>query len=80
MLKTCVIIKLNMTKKIKINQDLCIGCNTCVSLDPEHFELDSATFKAKVKQQPKQITDDINNIVSSCPVKAIEIIEINEEK
>jgi ferredoxin len=64
-----------MTKKIKINQDLCIGCNTCVALDPDHFELDSTTFKAKVKQQPPQIDDTIKNIINSCPVKAIEIIE-----
>jgi ferredoxin len=66
-----------MVKKIKIDSSLCIGCNTCVALDPDHFELDSATFKAKVKEQPKEINSDINNIIDSCPVKAIKIIEEN---
>lgn len=64
-----------MTKKIVINQDLCIGCNTCASLNPDIFELDSTTFKAKVKQQPTEITPEILSVVNSCPVNAISIIE-----
>ena len=66
-----------MTKKIKIDSNLCLGCNTCVALDPDHFELDTTTFKAKVKEQPKEFNKDIDNIIDSCPVKAIEIIEEN---
>jgi len=62
-------------KKIQINQDSCIGCNTCAALCPEYFELDSSTFKAKVKKQPEVITPEIENVVSSCPVGAIQIIE-----
>ena len=62
-------------KKIVINQDLCIGCNTCVSLNPQIFELDSTTFKAKVVNQPDEITPEIEATISSCPVAAISIIE-----
>ena len=65
-----------MSKKIVvIDQDKCIGCNTCPLIDPDTFELDSTTFKAYVKQQPADITDKINNAVSSCPVGAISITE-----
>jgi len=59
------------TKKIVINQNKCIGCNTCALLDPDHFKIDQNTYKAKVKKQPEKITDDIQNVIASCPVGAI---------
>lgn len=61
--------------KIIVDQDKCIGCNTCPLLDPDVFEMDSTTYKAKVKQQPETITDKTKTAVSSCPVNAISIIE-----
>ena len=65
-----------MPKKIvKINQDTCIGCNTCPLLDPETFELDQTTYKATVKKQPDVITSEIETAISSCPVGAISIAE-----
>ena len=53
------------------------GFYTCAALNPEIFELDSTTFKAKVKQQPSEITDSIIDTVASCPVQAITIVEEN---
>ena len=64
-----------MTKKIIINQDTCIGCNTCPLIDPDTFELDTTSYKAKVKKQPEVINDKIESAVSSCPVNAISIVE-----
>lgn len=64
-----------MTKKIVVDQNKCIGCNTCVLMSPEIFELDSNTYKAFVKKQPETITQEIETTVSSCPVGAISIIE-----
>jgi ferredoxin len=64
-----------MPKVVIVDQDKCIGCNTCPLIDPDTFELDSDTYKAKVKQQPEQITDKINSAVASCPVGAISIVE-----
>jgi len=64
-----------MSKKVIINQDTCIGCNTCPLIDPDTFELNATTFKAVVKKQPAAITDKITSAVSSCPVNAISIIE-----
>lgn len=64
-----------MAKKIIVDQDKCIGCNTCVLIAPEIFELDSVTYKSKVKKQPANIDDLIQTAVDSCPVGAISIVE-----
>ncbi len=64
-----------MTNKIIVDQDTCIGCNTCPLMSPDIFELNQDTYKADVKKQPEAITTDIQNTVDSCPVAAISVIE-----
>jgi ferredoxin len=64
-----------MPKKVIINQDTCIGCNTCPLIDPDTFELDTTSYKAKVKRQPVAIDDKIESAVASCPTGAISIVE-----
>jgi len=64
-----------MAKKIIIDQDTCIGCNTCPLMSPEVFELNEDTYKAVVKKQPETIDSNIQNTVDSCPVSAISIVE-----
>jgi len=66
---------MSKTKKVVVDQDKCIGCNTCPLIDPETFILDQTTYKAQVIKQPKQITDKITSAVSACPVGAISIVE-----
>ena len=61
------------TKKIIIDTDACIGCNTCPLMCPKYFELDDATYKAKVKKQPDKITNKIEQTIASCPVNAIRL-------
>jgi len=61
--------------KIILDQNKCIGCNTCVLLDPEVFEMDTTIYKAKVKIQPTTITEATQNAINSCPVQAISISE-----
>ena len=63
--------------KVVVDQEKCIGCNTCPLIDPETFEMDTSTYKAKVKKQPETITENVNTAISSCPVGAISIIEEN---
>lgn len=63
-----------MTKVI-LDQNKCIGCNTCPLLDPDTFEMDTTIYKAKVKNQPEKITESIQNAINSCPVEAISIQE-----
>jgi ferredoxin len=59
--------------KINLDQNKCIGCNTCPMMDPEHFEMDNTIYKAKIKTQPEEITDTIKSAVEACPVGAITI-------
>jgi ferredoxin len=61
--------------KIILDQNKCIGCNTCPLMDPEIFEMDTTTYKAKVKKQPEIITDVTKSTVEACPVGAITIEE-----
>lgn len=65
-----------MTKsKIIIDENICIGCNTCALMAPETYKLDDETYKAKVIKQPETITDEVKTVVESCPVNAISIVE-----
>jgi ferredoxin len=64
-----------MSKTVTVNQDLCIGCNTCPLIDPDTFELDTTNYKARVKKQPEVIDEKITTAVSSCPVNAISVVE-----
>lgn len=62
-------------KLINVDQETCIGCNTCPLMAPDIFELDKDTFKAKVIRQPQEITPDIQTVIDSCPVAAITVVE-----
>lgn len=64
-----------MTKKIIVDQEKCIGCNTCALIAPETFELDETIYKAHVKKQPAEINDLIQTAIDSCPVNAISMVE-----
>ena len=66
-------LQLSMPKILKVDQNKCIGCNTCPLLDPDHFQMDPNSYKAKVKKQPEKITSQIKNTIASCPVGAISI-------
>jgi ferredoxin len=64
-----------MSKKVVLDQNKCIGCNTCPLLAPEVFEMDNTIYKAKVKNQPEAITESVQTAIDSCPVQAISIEE-----
>lgn len=66
------------SKKVVVDQNTCIGCNTCPLIDEETFELNQDTFTAQVKKQPDSINDKIETAVSSCPVGAISIVDETE--
>ena len=55
---------------IKVNQDTCIGCGSCVAICPTHFELNSEG-KAEVKSQ--ESAPCVRASVDACPVQAITV-------
>ena len=61
--------------KVVLDQEKCIGCNTCPLIDPDTFEMDTSIYKAKVKAQPIEIGEKIKTAISSCPVGAISLVE-----
>lgn len=55
--------------EIKINEETCIGCGTCVALCPKHFEL--KRDKAVVIKDKVDSLDCVSDAIESCPVQAI---------
>jgi len=59
--------------KVKVDQNLCIGCGTCVSICPKSFRLNEKTHKAEPINPPKDPENKLEEAVMSCPVSAISI-------
>ena len=60
--------------KVKIDQEKCIGCGTCISIAPEVFEF-NADNKAQVKTDADLDAhqDKVNQAKDACPVQAIAV-------
>lgn len=63
--------------KIKVNENICIGCGTCASLCEECFEI-----KGGISHVKKDECDgcNLNDVASSCPVGAIEVTKEGTEE
>ncbi len=59
-----------MSKKVIIETDECIGCETCVELCPEVFEFDEEAEKAVVIQ-PEGGPECVEEAIETCPVECI---------
>jgi len=59
-----------MAKKVKVNQDVCIGCGLCVGSVPSVFEFGD-DGKATATAGP--VTDEaaVDDAIANCPVGAI---------
>lgn len=58
--------------KPKVNEELCIGCGTCEALCPQVFKVENG--KSKVIAEDCTGADcNCDEVVSSCPVKAISL-------
>ena len=62
-----------MAKKVVIDHDECIGCETCVELCPEVFALDAEGEKAEVIKEDACELDCVQESIDSCPVECISI-------
>lgn len=55
---------------IQINEEECVGCETCVELCPEVFEMNDDGDKAVVKN-PDATDDCVDEAIETCPNEAI---------
>lgn len=57
--------------RVKIDLELCIGCENCVDLVPEIFmmEIDLATVIEE--EVPDELDDKVQEAIEICPVDAI---------
>jgi ferredoxin len=58
--------------KVKVSEELCIGCGTCESLCPNVFKMEDGKSHVIAEE-----CGDCNcqNVIDSCPVSAISIEE-----
>lgn len=62
-----------MEIKLKISREKCIGCDLCVGICEEVFELKDGKAQVKLKTTDKtSLKDKINDAIESCPAQAIE--------
>ena len=62
--------------KVKVIDDVCIGCGACQSILPEIFEINDEGYAyAKVETVKEDIKDDVLDAAESCPTGAIEVDE-----
>ena len=68
-----------MKFKVKVDQDLCIGCGVCESAVPEVFSLENGTTaEVIVEEVHKKLKDKVRQTSKDCPVETI-LIEDDEE-
>ena len=63
--------------KVKVDENLCIGCGTCEALCPTVFKMDMGSGKSKVIAEE---CGDCNcqEAIDSCPVSAISMAKEEE--
>jgi ferredoxin len=63
--------------KVKVDENLCIGCGTCEALCPTVFKMDMESGKSKVIAEE---CGDCNcqEAIDSCPVSAISMAKEEE--
>lgn len=60
-----------MAEKVYIDQDECIGCETCVELCPAVFRFNDETGKAEVIDGADGDAECVDEAIASCPVSCI---------
>ena len=61
--------------KLKVNEDVCIGCGACQATCPEAFEVEDGIAKVIVDEIGSDIEADAIDAKEGCPVGAIEDAE-----
>lgn len=64
--------------KLRVDEDICIGCGACQAICPEVFDVDGVA-KVIVDEVSDEVKDDAVDAMEGCPVAAI-VEEKEEEK
>lgn len=60
-----------MGKKVVIDQEECVGCESCVELCPDVFEFDEEAGKSHVIEPEGGDEDCIEEAMAACPAECI---------
>lgn len=61
--------------RLIIDEETCIGCESCVDTCPEVFEMSGDKAIVKLDEVPDAVIDSCKEAVENCPVEAIQIEE-----
>ncbi|NOX25639.1 MAG: ferredoxin [Deltaproteobacteria bacterium] len=62
-----------MSKQVILNQDECIGCQSCMEICPEVFGFNEEAEKAYVIDQDGGDADCAEEAAASCPAECITV-------
>lgn len=61
--------------KVQVDAEKCIGCQLCVQVAPDLFDMDQDKAIVKVEEVPQDQQDNCKQASEQCPVEAIPIEE-----
>jgi ferredoxin len=61
--------------RVRVDDEACVGDETCVEICPEIFEMQGDVAAAKVEEVPEELEGACKEAAESCPVEAISIEE-----
>jgi len=59
--------------KVKVDQDVCIGCGLCADTCPDVFELKDDKAYVKIAEIPEDKLSLVKEAAANCPVDAISV-------
>jgi ferredoxin len=68
--KTTLPLKEDITMALRVDEELCSGCELCVQICPDVFEMDS-TGISRIKEGADENLDCVDEAIDSCPSAAI---------
>lgn len=57
--------------QVRVEEELCSGCEVCVDASPEVFEMDGGAAKVKVNPIPPELEESCQEAADVCPSEAI---------
>jgi ferredoxin len=61
--------------KVRVDEEVCVGDETCTESCPEIFEMEGDVAVAKMEEVPEELEGACKEAAESCPVDAILIEE-----